>query len=422
MTQGVGMARRSAFVWGVAWRFFKSSGGEGGRLMSFISMLAMTGLVMGIALMIVVTAVMNGFDREMQERILGIVPHIRLFTDEGIADWRSARALIEKDDRVTAVYPESQVEGLLVFRGKVEPLQLSGYLLEDRLYPNFIDLDEYATADRLVAGDGLLLGAGLAKRLGVAAGDRVSVMVPSEAGNSNSLQASRLRSFSVVGIVTTHTEVDQLLAISSLEAAAALSAHAHPVHGLRVALDDAFAARAFGYDQLAVLPKDYRFTDWFHTHGNLYQAIRVSKQMVGLLVVLIIAVAAFNVVSMLVMSVSEKRSAIAILKTLGAERGTIMRIFLCQGLLIGLGGCVMGGLLGTVLAWNISDVAACLQSALGMQLLDTQVYPVDYLPSVLRWLDVAVVLATALALTFLATLYPAWRAVRVLPAEELRYE
>lgn len=422
MTQGVGMARRSAFVWGVAWRFFKSSGGEGGRLMSFISMLAMTGLVMGIALMIVVTAVMNGFDREMQERILGIVPHIRLFTEEGIADWQSAHALIEKDDRVAAVYPESQVEGLLVFRGKVEPLQLSGYLFEEGFYPDFVHLHEYVAADRLVAGDGLLLGAGLAKRLGVAAGDRVSVMVPSEAGNSDSLQASRLRGFSVVGIVTTHTEVDQLLAISSLEAAAALSAHAHPVHGLRVALDDAFAARTFGYDQLAVLPKGYRFTDWFHTHGNLYQAIRVSKQMVGLLVVLIIAVAAFNVVSMLVMSVSEKRSAIAILKTLGAERGTIMRIFLCQGLLIGLGGCVMGGLLGTVLAWNISDVAAWLQSALGMQLLDTQVYPVDYLPSVLRWLDVAAVLATALALTFLATLYPAWRAVRVLPAEELRYE
>lgn len=422
MTSGDSSTRRWALIWRVAWRFFKTSGGEGGRLMSFISMLAMTGLVMGIALMIVVTAVMNGFDREMQERILGIVPHIRLFTEDGISDWRQTRTLIGQDSRVTAIYPESEVEGLLVFRGQVEPLRLNGYLFEETFYPDFIDLAELADKDRLMSGDGLLLGAGLAQRLGVEVGDRVSVMVPSEGREGGSLRATRLRGFSVVGVITTHTEVDQLLAISSLDAAATLAGHAHPVQGLRVELDDAFTARAFGYDQLSILSGEYRFTDWFHTHGNLYQAIRVSKQMVGLLVVLIIAVAAFNIVSMLVMSVSEKRSAIAILKTLGAGRGTIMRIFLCQGLLIGIGGCVMGGALGVVLAWNISDLAAGLQSALGIQLLDTQVYPVDYLPSALRWLDVVAVLATALVLTFLATLYPAWRAIKVLPADELRYE
>lgn len=416
-------ARRSILVWRVAWRFFRASAGASGRLMSFISMLAIAGLVMGIALMIVVTAVMNGFDREMQERILGIVPHVRIFAEEGVSEWRPTRSLIVRDSRVTAIYPESQVEGLLVYRGQVEPLQLNGYLFDEPLYPAFVDLDSYPQSEQLMAGEGLLLGGGLARRLGVAVGDRVSVMVPSEdRGGSDSLRATRLKGFVVVGIITTHTEVDQLLAISSLDAVATLASRTYPVHGLRVELKDAFAARDFGYDQLSVLPAGYRFTDWFHTHGNLYQAIRISKQMVGLLVILIIAVAAFNVISMLVMSVSEKRAAIAILKTLGAGRGTIMRIFLCQGLLIGIGGCVLGGLLGVILAWNISDLAVWLQSALGRQLLDTQVYPVDYLPSALRWFDVVAVLMTALALTFLATLYPAWRAVKVLPAEELRYE
>lgn len=412
--------KSNGLVWRVAWRFFQSSAGGGNRLMSFISLLAISGLVLGIALMIIVTAVMSGFDREMQQRILGIVPHIHFFTEDGISEWWRDRELIRQDPRVVAVYPESQVEGLLVFRGQVEPLQLSGYLLDDaQLYPKFVGSSIEKNGENLAAGEGILLGAGLAKRLGVEVGNRVTVMIPSENGES---RTTRLRGFTVAGLITTHTEVDQLLAVAALESVAVLGSPTHPVHGLRVELDDVFAVRSFGYDLLSELPSGYRFTDWFHTHGNLYQAIRISKQMVSLLVVLIIAVAAFNVVSMLVMSVAEKRSAIAILKTLGADRGTILRIFLCQGLMIGLVGCLVGGVLGTVLAWNISDLASGLQSALGIQLLDTQVYPVDYLPSEVLWSDVLAVLITSLSLTFLATLYPAWRAVKVLPAEELRYE
>lgn len=412
--------KSNGLVWRVAWRFFQSSAGGGNRLMSFISLLAISGLVLGIALMIIVIAVMSGFDREMQQRILGIVPHIHFFTEDGISDWRRDRELIRQNPRVVAVYPESQVEGLLVFRGQVEPLQLSGYLLDDaQLYPEFFGSSIEKNGETLMAGEGILLGAGLAKRLGAEVGNRVTVMIPSENGES---RTTRLRGFTVAGLITTHTEVDQLLAVAALESVAALGSPTHPVHGLRVELDDVFAVRSFGYDLLSELPNGYRFTDWFHTHGNLYQAIRISKQMVSLLVVLIIAVAAFNVVSMLVMSVAEKRSAIAILKTLGADRGTILRIFLCQGLMIGLVGCLVGGVLGTVLAWNISDLASGLQSALGIQLLDTQVYPVDYLPSEVLWSDVLAVLITSLSLTFLATLYPAWRAVKVLPAEELRYE
>ncbi len=409
------------FAWRIAWRFFQSSAGGGNRLMSFISLLAITGLVLGIALMITVTAVMSGFDREMQQRVLGVVPHVRLFVDEGIAGWEGDRQQVLSHPGVAAAFPETQVEGLLIHRGRVEPLQLSGYRFDDEdLYPAHVAPGLFDDPAALVAGDGILLGAGLARRLDVGVGDRVSVMIPGE--GAGGFRATRLGGFTVAGIITTHTEIDQLLAVAAMTPVAALSDRTYPVHSLRVEVNDVFAARSLGYDLLAELPRAYRFTDWFHTHGNLYQAIRVSRQMVSLLVVLIIAVAAFNVVSMLVMSVAEKRTAIAILKTLGADRGTVMRIFLCQGALIGLGGCLLGGVLGVLLALNISDIAAGLQTLLGMQLLDTQVYPIDYLPSRVLPGDVALVLVSALVLTFLATLYPAWRALKVLPAEELRYE
>lgn len=394
-------------------RYF-SAGGAGNRLVSFISLLAISGLVLGVGLLIIVLSVMNGFDRELRERILSVVPHVQIIHQQGVIDWRSDAALLARHPAVTEVTPYTEVNGLLNFRQHSRPVQLLG--LDANAIPAGLNQVLVEAAVKLPEDNQVLLSEVLASSLDVQPGQRLTIIVPEAQG------ATVAQTFIVAGVFATHTEIDQLLAIASSAKVAELAAMPGRIKGFRVQINDQFNARQLGYQLIEQLPFGYGFRDWFQTHGNLYQAIQLSRNMVGLLIFMIIAVAAFNVISMLMMSVIDKRKDIAILQTLGLARGDILRLFLTQGALIGLFGIVLGVLMGLLGCLWVADLVTWVESLLGVSLLNTEVYPIDYIPVDLRGSDVLKVALSAVVLNLLATVYPALRASRVVPAEELRYQ
>ncbi len=398
-------------------RFFFS--GTGSRLVSFISVLTVSGLVLGIALLIVVLSVMNGFDREMRTRILGVVPHIQLYKEGGIANWQATAGAVAQTPGVIDAIPFTRVSGMLNFRGMVEAVDMQGVVPE--LFAGVVsDVLSPAMLNKLTDRS-VLLSEVVAGNLGVEEGQSVTLFVPRGERPGGGV-APDIRIFDVAGIINTHTTIDNSLALITLSAASDIAGLGTAAQGLRVRVDDIFTARDTGFTLVAQLPPGYSFVDWTQTHGNLYQAIQMSRNLVGMLIFLIIAIAVFNVVAMLVMTVVEKRPAIAILKTLGATNRGILTVFLVQGTLIGLFGAVLGVVFGLLGAWYVADVVRWLEHLFQFQFLSSEVYPIDYLPSDLRTSDVLVVVGVALALNFFATLYPAWQAARVRPAEVLRYE
>ncbi len=388
----------------IGWRLFRA--GSGNRLVSFVSLLAVAGLVLGVALMIIVLSVMNGFDREMRGRILGLVPHVQLLRGDGVDDWQESARQLAAAPEVTGVEPFVRIAGMINHRGRSAPVELLGAAAGGR----------YQVLGPIPEGGGLLVPQRLAERLELAAGSAVTLFVPATGG------VPRVRAFQVVGVFATHTVLDNALVLSDLETAAALAGLEGRVQGLQVELRDPLVARAAGYRLLELLPTGYRFIDWIQTHGNLYQAIQMSRKLVGILVFAVVAIAVFNVVALLVMTVVEKRPAIAILKTQGASRCGILMVFMTQGALIGLLGVLVGCALGVGGALMLGDWVRWLEEGLGFRFLSLAVYPIDYLPTDLRAGDVVLVGATGLVLNLLAALYPAWRAAAVPPAQVLRYE
>ena len=398
----------------VGLRYFTAAG-RGNLLVSFISLLAIAGMALGVGLLVVVLSVMNGFDRELREKILSVVPHIQLLHNTGVSDWQGQQQLIAELDNVTEVSPYNQLEGLLYNRQDSRPLQLLG--LADSAMPSGMESMLADASLALPKGNAVLLSASLAESLGLVAGQQVAVIVPAIEGG----QAAAF-SMQLAGIFATHTELDQVLGLTSLEQVAKMNGSDNVVQGFRVQIDQQFDARQIGYRILDDLPYGYGFRDWFQTHGNLYQAIQLSRNMVGLLIFLIVAIAAFNVVSMLMMSVVSKRKDIAVLQTMGLSEADILKLFLFQGTLIGLFGIALGVAVGLLGCYWLADLVGWLEVLLGGNLLNTAVYPIDYIPVDVRWLDVATVAAVAMVLNMLATLYPARRASRVAPADELRYD
>lgn len=396
--------------------------GSSNRLVSFISLLAILGLVLGVALLIVVMSVMNGFDHEMEARILGAVPHVRLFKDGGVEDVPALMEVLEAQENVRATMPFNQVEGMLTSRGKTRPVEVLG--VDGALSGEFIG--QFVLPELLASlqesEKTLLLAKGVAEKLMVSVGDRVTLLVPRIGVQKNRQLAPTISAFTVAGVFETHTTLDQHLVLAQLDVVGALAGTGGRPQGVQVKLNDIFQVRQTGFDLLRVLAPGYRFSDWIQTHGNLYQAIRMSRNMVSLLVFLIIGIAVFNVISMLMMTVLDKRSAIAILKTLGATNSEIITVFLTQGFLIGAVGSLLGAIIGISCAWKASAIVSGIESLLGFQFLSSEVYPIDYLPSELVWSDVLSIVIVALGLNFLATLYPALRAARTRPAEVLRYE
>ena len=398
----------------VGLRYF-TSGGRGSLLVSFISMLAIAGLALGVALLVVVLSVMNGFDRELRERILSVVPHIQLIHGVGVSDWQSQTQLIAELDQVTEVTPYNEAEGLIHSGQQTRPIQLLG--LSAQALPRGLE-NVIQEAGLTVPQSGqLLLPQPMAEDLNVVVGQRVTVIIPAING-----RATAAHSFLLTGIFATHTELDQILGLASLQQVGNIAGVEELVQGFRLQVEDQFDARQIGYRLLEQLPFGYGFRDWFQTHGNLYQAIQLSRNLVSLLIFLIVAIAAFNVVSMLMMSVVNKRGDIAILQTLGLSRQAIVQLFLIQGAMIGLFGIALGVLLGVIGCYWVADLVLWIESMVGSRFLDTAVYPIDYVPVDLRWENVAQIAAVAIVLNITATIYPALRASRVVPAQELRFE
>lgn len=393
------------------------------HFISFISTVSMIGLTLGVMVLIIVLSVMNGFERELRERILGMVPHGTITGVEPVSNWQELREQALEHPQVEGAAPYISVTGMLV-----GPRESRGALVTG-IEPDFID-EVSILRDHMVSGDlnnltpgnwNIVLGQSLARQLGVREGDRVNVMVPEVSVNIMGVQP-RFRGFTVSGIFQVGAQLDADTAFVHMDDMATLKRMPGSVEGIQLRLNDLFQAPAVTRQLAVDMPGQYHFSDWTRTQGNLFQAIQLEKRMVGLLLFMIVAVAAFNIVSSLIMLVTEKQSDIAILRTMGAKPSQIMGIFLVQGGVVGVIGVSIGIVLGILGALTIDRIVAFVENLFGFQVLDSSVYFISYLPSELRWDDVILVACVSLIASFVSTLYPAWRASRTMPAEALRYE
>ena len=393
------------------------------HFISFISLTSMLGLMLGVAVLILVLSVMNGFDYELRTRILGMVPHTKIESRSGLVEWESLAEQLMQRERVIGAAPYVEQQGMFSVAGRNEGAMVNGIHpeWEDRVSIIGANLRQ-GSLDDLQPGEwNIVLGSLLARHLGVGVGDRVTLLVP-EASITPAGVFPRLKRFTVSGIFSVGADLDANLAYANIEDMQTLARLGDAVGGLRLELDDLFMAGSETRSIINELGAGYRGMDWTFSHGNLFEAIQMEKRMIGLLLTVIIAVAAFNIVSTLVMVVTDKHADIAILRTIGATPRSIMGIFVVQGLAIGVIGIAIGVALGIFLALTISDLIGWVESLLGIQFLDAGVYFISDLPSRLHWEDVRDIVVAAFGLTFLSTLYPAWRASRVQPAEVLRYE
>ncbi|MCP8466708.1 lipoprotein-releasing ABC transporter permease subunit [Pseudomonas sp. ZM23] len=397
------------------------------HFVSFISLTSMIGLALGVVVMIVVLSVMNGFDHEMRTRVLGMVPHATVESYQPINDWRGIAGQIKtQHPNVLEVAPFIQMQGLLSAGGVVQKVLINAVDPNEESKVSIIgDFFKEGSLQSLKSGEfGILIGDKAAANLGVKIGDKITFIAP-EVSVTPAGMFPRMKRFTVAG--TFHVgagELDGYVAMVHIDDAARMRRLKEgQVEGLRLKLDDLFQAPRTAWEIARTLKgNDYFARDWTRSHGNLYQAIRMEKSMIGLLLLLIVAVAAFNIISTLVMVVTDKKADIAILRTLGATPGQIMATFMVQGTVIGVIGTFIGGVLGILAALNVSSAIALLERLLGHKFLNADVYFIDYLPSQLMSEDVILVCSAALILSFFATLYPAWRAARTQPAEALRYE
>ena len=393
---------------------FTISSGKASRLVSFISILAISGLVLGVAILILVISVMNGFERELKDRILSVVPHLVFVSDAADSDWQSKAEALEHNNQVIEVNPFAQIQGMVHSKGRTRPVNMLGF--EKERIPRVFDRIFSEQMLNFPESDEVLLSKVLATALKVTRGDSIRVF-----STESGMGGTKAHNLLVSGLFTTRTEVDQVLAITNMSHLSSISSSKNSIIGLRVQLASPFMARELGYSLLEYLPFGYGFRDWFQTHGNLYKAIQLSRNMVGILIFLIVAIAAFNVTSMMMMSVLSRRRDVAVLKTLGFSRRDILNLFLVKGTMIGVFGIALGIIFGILGSSFITDLVAWIESGTGRAFLDTNVYPIDYVPVDLRISDVVSVALSAAILNAMAMIYPAFKASRIAPAEELRF-
>lgn len=394
------------------------------HFISFISMTSMIGLSLGVLAMIVVLSVMNGFQREMSSRILGMVPHAAILGVKPLDDWQSVAAEAQKNPAVIASAPLTEMEGMLSYKGSMQPIQISGIdpAQEARVSIVASHIVQGSLEDLRPGEFGVVIGEITARRFRLNVGDKLTLIVP-EASSEPGGITPRMQRLTVVGIFKVGAELDGSMGMIHVADAAQMQRWApDQVQGVRLRLKDLYAAPTVSAAIAKGLGDQFRADDWTHTQGSLFSAMKMEKTMIGLLLLMIIAVAAFNIIATLIMVVNDKGADIAILRTIGATPGQIMGAFMVQGTLIGIVGTLIGGVLGVILALNVSDVVGWIERVSGQHIFTSDVYFISSLPSELQWGDVALICSAGLVMSFLATIYPAWRAAQVEPAMALRYE
>jgi len=395
------------------------------HFISFISTISMVGIALGIAALITVMSVMNGFEKEIRARILGAAAHVQVLAGEqGVAGWQGLVDTVRKHPEVTAAAPFVMGQGLLSTGSTVRGVYVRGIV--PKLEETVADFGRHMQVGRLEnlkPGEfGIVIGVGIARGLELSVGDRVTLISPQGQVTPAGL-LPRLKQFTVVGIFRLdHNEYDNALALIDMSDAQALYGLDGNVSGVRLRVRDIDRAPIVARELARMLPDNLFVTDWTKQNVNYFRAIQIEKRMMFIILALIIAVAAFNLVSTLVMVVTDKHADIAILRTLGAAPASIMKIFVVQGAVIGLIGTALGVAVGIVLALNIDVVVPFIERTFHFHILSSEVYYISELPSDLEWRDVVSVAGVSLILSFIATIYPSWRASRVNPAEALRYE
>ncbi len=395
------------------------------HFISFISLISMLGIALGIAALITVMSVMNGFEKEIRARILGAAAHVQILGGEaGVEDWQGLASAVRQHPEVVATAPFVNAQGLLSTGTAVRGVYVRGILPEQE--DQVADFSAHMKAGTLAAlqpGEfGIVLGVGVARALSLRVGERVTLISPQGQVTPAGLMP-RLKQFTVVGIFALdHNEYDSALALARMEDAQLLYRMGDAVSGVRLKVKNIDRAPTVARELAKLVPRQVLLSDWTQQNVNYFRAIQIEKRMMFIILTLIIAVAAFNLVSTLVMVVTDKHPDIAILRTLGASPFSIMKIFVVQGAVIGMIGTILGVAAGVLLALNIDTVVPFVERSFGFQILSSEVYYISELPSDLHWRDVWTVAVMSLALAFVATLYPSWRASRVNPAEALRYE
>ncbi|MGR9043915.1 MAG: lipoprotein-releasing ABC transporter permease subunit [Gammaproteobacteria bacterium] len=395
------------------------------QFISFITLTSVLGIALGVTALITVLSVMNGFEAELRERILGMTSHATVTgLDGNLNDWRQLDRIVEDYPHVQGTAPFINGQVMINADRRVSGTMLRGILpdLEHKV-SEVSEKMRSGSMDQLVAGEyNIVLGAELADYLGVFPGDKITVISP----QVNSTPAGilpRMRRFTVTGIFQVGMyEYDRNMAIIHLADAAKLFRMGDSVSGLRLKLDDLFNAPQIARAMAQKLYRDYRVSDWTQAHSNFFRAIKTEKRVMFIILLLIVAVAAFNIVSTLVMVVTDKRGDIAILKTQGLSSGKVMGIFIVLGGVIGVIGTVLGTAGGIALALNVETIVPAIEQFFGVQFMAADVYYISELPSKLEWSDVYSIAGMAFVLSLLATIYPAWQASKVNPAEVLRYE
>jgi lipoprotein-releasing system permease protein len=395
------------------------------RFISFISATSMLGIALGVMALIVVLSVMNGFQRELRTRILSVAAHVTVEgAESGLADWPRVARESQKNPEVMGAAPYVNGQGMLAFGSSVQGVMIRGILpSEESKVADIADHMRSGKLSDLMPGQfGIVLGKELANRLGVQLGDKLVVLTPQGQVTPAGL-IPRLKQFTVVGVFEVGMfEYDNGLALIQMEDAQKLYRLEDRVSGVRLKLRELFAAPRVAFELSRSLTMQTWISDWTREHANFFRAVAIEKTMMFVILMLIVAVAAFNIVSTLVMAVTDKRADIAILRTLGARPISITAIFMVQGAMIGFFGTLLGAASGIALALNIDVVVPFIEHVLGIQFLARDVYYISELPSQLLWSDVFVICGVSFVLTLLATLYPSWRASHVQPAEALRYE
>jgi lipoprotein-releasing system permease protein len=396
------------------------------QFISFISLTSILGIILGVTALITVLSVMNGFVTELRDRILSMASHVVVSGLDGeLHDWHTLAGRIEKlQPRVIGLAPFIQGEGMLTAGHQVKGVMVRGIYPDEE--PKVSDVGRKMLAGELSdlkAGNyNIVLGISLARSLGVMPGDKVTLVTPQALSTPAGI-LPRLKRFTVSGVFEVgHNEYDTSLAIINLDDAAKLYRMDGNVSGLRLKLDDLFAATEISYRLAEQLHGAYWVTDWTRQHANFFRAVHLEKRMMFLILMIIVVVAAFNILSALVMVVTDKQSDIAILRTLGASPRSIMIIFMIQGTIIGIAGTLLGMAGGISLALNVATVVPFIEHLFGIQFMPPDVYQISDFPSELHWDDVIQICSFAFLISVCATLYPAWNASRTQPAEALRYE